>query len=73
MPWLATEVVKDTMIKANEKRVVKYDKALQSGDKIEVVLGFFVVNPKALKKLNLQDEKEATEFTILKSKNFSVE
>jgi len=73
MPWLATEVVKDTMIKANEKRVIKYDKALQSGDKIEVVLGFFVVNPKALKKLNLQDEKEATEFTILKSKNFTVE
>jgi len=73
MPWVATEVVKDTMIKANEKRVVKFDETLQSGDKIEVKLGYFVVNPKALEKLNLQDEKEIAKFTILKSKYFSVE
>ena len=73
MPWLATEVVKDTMIKANEKRVVKFDEALKNGDKVEVVLGYYLVNPKALKKLNLQDEKEITKFTILKSKYFSVE
>lgn len=73
MPWLATEVVKDTMIKANEKRVVKFNEVLKSGDKVEVVLGYFVVNPKALKKLNLQDEKELKAFTILKSKYFTVE
>lgn len=73
MPWLATEVVKDTMIKANEKRVVKFDKALQSGDKVEVVLGYFIVNPKAVESLNLQDEKEITKFTVLKSQHFSVE
>ena len=73
MPWLATEVVKSNMIKANEKRVVAFDQALQSGDKVEVVLGFYIVNPKVLKKLNLQDEKELREFTILKSQYFSVE
>ncbi len=73
MPWLATEVVKDNMIKADEKRVVKFDDALQSGDKVEVVLGFYVVNPKVLKKLNLQDDKELTEFTVLKSQNFTIE
>ncbi|MEA3523099.1 MAG: hypothetical protein U9R50_08980, partial [Campylobacterota bacterium] len=73
LPWLATSVVKDTMIKANEKRVVSYDDTLQSGDKVKVVLGFYVVNPKVLKKLNLQDEKEFTKFTILKSQYFNVE
>ncbi|PHQ65863.1 MAG: hypothetical protein COB99_01530 [Sulfurimonas sp.] len=73
MPWLATEVVRDTMIKGNEKRVIKFDEVLKSGDKVEVVLGYFIVNPKALKKLNLQDKKEITKFTILKRKYFSVE
>ncbi|MEA2110541.1 MAG: multiheme c-type cytochrome [Campylobacterota bacterium] len=73
MPWLATEVVKDTMIKADEKRVLSFNETLQSGDKVEVVLGFYVVNPKALKKLNLQDDKELTKFTVLKSQYFNVE
>jgi DNA-directed RNA polymerase subunit RPC12/RpoP len=73
MPWVATEVVKDTMIKANEKRVIKYEDALQSGDKVEVTLGFYVVNPKALKKLNLDGDKEISKFTILKTKNFNIE
>ncbi len=73
LPWLATQVVKNNMIKANEKRVVAFDEALQSGDKVEVVLGFYVVNPKVLKKLNLQDDKELSKFTVLKSQHFSVE
>ncbi len=72
MPWVATQVVKDNMIKANEKRVVKYKETLQSGDRVEMVLGFFVVNPKVLKKLNLEGDKELTKFTVLKSQNFSV-
>jgi len=61
------------MIKANEKRVVKFDEILKSGDKVEVKLGFYVVNPKVLKKLNLQDEEELTKFTTLKSTHFTVE
>jgi len=73
MPWVATEVVKNTMIKAEEKRVVSFNEKLQSGDKLEVVLGFYVVNPKALKKLNLENEKELQNFTVLKSQHFSVE
>ncbi len=73
MPWVATQVVKDTMIKANEKRAVKFDTALKSGDKIEAILGYYVVNPKALKKLNLQNEKELRKFTVLKSKYFTQE
>ena len=72
MPWVANEVVKDTMIGAKEKRVVKFENKLQSGDQLEVVLGFYVVNPKVLKKLGLDKEKELKEFTILKSENFTV-
>jgi len=72
MPWLATEVVSNSMIQANEKRVVVFDDALKSGDKIEVVIGFYVVNPKVLKKLNLQDDKELSTFTVLKSQHFTI-
>ncbi len=73
MPWLATEIIKDNMIKSNEKRVIEYNETLQGADKVEVTLGFYVVNPKALKKLNLDGEKEISKFTVLKMKNFTVE
>ncbi len=73
MPWTATEIVKNTMIKANEKRLVSFEDSLQKGDIVEVTIGFYVVNPKVLKKLNLQDDKELSKFTILKSQNFNVE
>jgi hypothetical protein len=72
MPWLATEVVKDNMIKANESRTVKFDKALKSGDKIEAILGYYIVNPKVVKKLGLEDEKELSKFTTLKTTYFKV-
>ena len=70
MPWLATEVVKDTMIKANEKRVVQFNVKLQKGDEIETLLGYYIVNPKAVKKLNLEGDKELFEFIPLKHSYF---
>lgn len=72
MPWAANQIVKDNMIKGKEKRTIRFDEKLQSGDKIKVSLGFFVVNPKAIKKLNLENEKELKKFTILKSQFFYV-
>jgi hypothetical protein len=72
MPWVATEVLKDTMLKANENRVVHFDTPLHSGDKIEVILGYYVVNPKAVNKLGLENEKELQKFTVLKSHYFNV-
>ena len=72
MPWLATEIVKDNMIKDNEKRVVSFDKKLQLGDEIETVLGYYIVNPKVSKKLGLDKDKELTKFTHLKSVYFKV-
>ena len=68
MPWLATEIVKDTMLKADEKRLLSFDTPLKKGDEIEVILGYRVVNPKAGKKLGL--DKSFSEFKPLKSVYF---
>ncbi len=70
MPWAADTTLKDTMIQANEKRSVKYDFNLQKGDNVDVVLGYYLVNPKALKSLNLENEKVATEFHVFKKMKF---
>jgi hypothetical protein len=70
-PWLATEVFKDNMLKAKERRTIKYHTKLNSGDIVEVEFGYYLVNPKMHKKLNLTS-KEATEFNILKTKFFTV-
>jgi hypothetical protein len=66
MPWNATTTLRDTMIKANEKRAITYDFKLQKGDKVEALLGWYLVNPKAVKKLNLQDKDVATKFIKFK-------
>jgi hypothetical protein len=58
------------MIKEDETRAVEFVQNIQSGDTIEVNLGYFLVNPKVLKRLNLQDEKELTKFIILKKSVF---
>jgi len=70
MPWKASVTLRDTMIKANEKRAVNYDFKLQKGDSVEVILGWYLVNPKALKALNLEHEKVATEFKVFKTQKF---
>ncbi|MEO1938137.1 MAG: multiheme c-type cytochrome [Sulfurimonas sp.] len=70
MPWKASTTLRDTMIKANEKRSVKYDFSLQKGDRVDVVLGWYLVNPKAVKKLNLQNTKIATDFIEFKKESF---
>lgn len=72
MPWLATGLLQNNMIKANKKRTVAYDKTINIGDEIEVVLGFYIVNPKASKKLGLENEKDISSFKILKSSYFKV-
>ena len=70
MPWVADKVIKNTMIKANEKRSIKYPFKLLKGDKVDVVLGWYLVNPKAVKKLDLENKKVATEFKVFKKQNF---
>ena len=72
MPWLATEVLKDTTIKAHEKRKVAFDAALQKGDSVVVKFGYYIANPKATKKLGIQDPN-AAKFIILTKKRFDIE
>lgn len=71
MPWAADTTLKDTMIQANEKRAVKREFKLEKGDRVDVVLGWFLVNPKSLEPLGLQDEKVATEFKVFKKQSFT--
>lgn len=71
MPWVADTTIKDTMIKANEKREVKRDFKLLKGDRVDVVLGWFLVNPKAVEMLGLKNDKTATEFHVFKKQSFS--
>jgi hypothetical protein len=66
MPWLATEIIKDNMIKAQEKRVVPFEAKVEKGDEIEAILGYYIVNPKVAKKLGLENEKKLINFTPLK-------
>jgi hypothetical protein len=70
MPWAADVTLKDTMIQANEKRAIKREFKLEKGDKINVTLGWFLVNPKSLEQLGLQNEKVAKEFHVFKKQSF---
>jgi len=71
MPWLANEVLKDTLIKALETRKVSYDTKLQKDDTVIIEFGYYVVNPKAAKKLNITDESAIT-FIVLTKKRISI-
>ncbi len=71
-PWLAKEIVKDTVIKANEKRSIKYKFHLKKGDEVKAVLGYYLVNPKLVKKLGLENYQKATKFYILKEEKFKI-
>ncbi len=71
MPWLATEVLKDTTIKAHEARKVDFNTTLQKGDVVTVRFGYYITNPKVAEKLGI-GQKSATEFTVLTKKRFTI-
>ena len=72
MPWVVDKEIKNTMIQRNEKRAVTFGYKLEEGDSIEAVLGYYLVNPKVIEKLNLQEYKPATQLHILKRASFTV-
>ena len=72
-PWIADSVIKDTMIKNNEKRVIRYDRRLEKGDKVHMTLGYFLVKPEAAKKFALDKDPVASKFYILKSEIVTIE
>jgi hypothetical protein len=71
MPWVAESVLKDTLIKALETRKVIYDTMLKKGDIVILEFGYYVVNPKMAKKLDLTDES-ATKFIVLTKKRITI-
>jgi len=71
-PWLAREIVKDNSIKAHEKKVSTYQYILQKGDILEVTIGYYLVNPKMLKSLDLEKSEVATKFHHFKTEKFKI-
>ena len=71
-PWLATEIIKDTRIPANTVKAYPYAWNLQAGDVITAKFGYFLVKTRALQKFDLQDNKEATKFRVIKKGSFNV-
>ncbi len=71
-PWLATQIIKDTRIPANTKIDYPYKWDLKSGDVITATFGYYLVKPKALKKFDLLDNKEATKFRVIKEVTYTV-
>jgi len=69
MPWVADQVVKANTIDAASTKTVITDIRLQPQDQVTVTLGYYIVNPKAAKKLGITDKKLTT-FQVLVSKNF---
>lgn len=69
MPWVADQIISDTTIKALENRAVEYNNAIKAGDKIKVEFGYYLVNPKAAKRLKI-DDASASSFIILKEEIF---
>ncbi|MBU1657595.1 cytochrome c family protein [bacterium] len=72
MPWLADTVLEDSHIKANETRKIKFSEKLHSGDVVEVRLGHYSVNPKAVKMLGLEQYNDLTKFTLFKKESFMI-
>jgi len=71
-PWTAQEIVKNTSIKGNEKRVSTYMYALKDKDIVNVELGYYLLNPKIAKSLKLSDDKELNRFILIKQKFFNI-
>jgi len=72
-PWLAEEIIKDTMIKGKENRVIAYDRSLKVGDKVKVKLGYYLVNQKAMKKFDMEPTDHITTFHILKEAVYTIQ
>ena len=71
MPWVADSELKNTLIKAHEIRKVAYDIPLEKGDTVVIEFGYYLVNPKAAKKLGITDE-HVTEFKVLTKKRVEI-
>lgn len=69
MPWSANSILKQNTIKAYEEKLFDMNFTIQKGDEVHITLGYYIVNPKAAKKLGI-NQKEKTKFHTLVSKTF---
>ena len=69
LPAFANSTLKDTMLKANEKREINIEFNNTKDAKVLAVLGFFKVNPKSAKMLDLKGA-DLVDFVELKRANF---
>jgi hypothetical protein len=65
-PYMATRFLKDSMIKANQEREIRFDKELKRGDEVVAELGYYIVDRKIVKKLGVKGDKKLESFHTLK-------
>lgn len=71
-PWNATKILQNSMLKANEKKILEYTTKVSKGDYVEITLAYHLVSPKMAKKLALKNS-DLSKLKILKSKTFKVD
>ena len=71
MPWLANEILENSLIKALETRKVTYNTLLQKSDVVILEFGYYVINPKAAKTLDITDTS-VTKFIVLTKKRIEI-
>jgi len=72
-PWLATEIVNDSRLKAGETKSFNFDFKLAKGDEISAQFGHYLIKPKALKKFGLEHHEESKRFRVIAQMRLKVE
>jgi len=72
LPWNATKTIQNTAIKSNEKRLTTYVYTLKKGDKVKVVIGYYLLNKKNQKLLEIKEDSKLNKFIVLKTKIFDI-
>ena len=71
-PWLATQVIHDSRLKANSKTDFGFNYVLKKGDIVGAKFGFYMIKPTAIQKFKLDDHKDSKEFKVLSQKYFLI-
>jgi nitrate reductase cytochrome c-type subunit len=71
LSWLKENVRYPHNLLAKNKITESVKYTLQPGDKVHVVLGYYVINPDIAKKVGLNDEKSTT-WKVLREKTFTI-
>jgi hypothetical protein len=64
MPWQATEIVAANRLEAQSKKTFRFKMKLQANDRVNAVLGYYIVNPAAAEKLGLKEDEYRTFYKL---------